>query len=163
MEQFEFHKPISQLFGALRSYFSECESFTCRSFRTTEQNPLFQKHYICGITLYHSTANHTHYLLQKWSLRIHFFCANHNSSELTLVLVVFQRSHLPVIPTRDSTKLPVIVCTCACARGQLPAKMTLPVVLCFRTTSRRLNLENLRNSNFLHESLLAGQIWNRNS
>ena len=49
MEQFEIQKPISQLFVALKSHFLECEPFSYRSFRTTEQNPLFQKNYFCDV------------------------------------------------------------------------------------------------------------------
>ena len=41
MEQFESQKLISQLFGALKSYFLQCEPFSYGSFRTTEQNPLY--------------------------------------------------------------------------------------------------------------------------
>ena len=49
MEQFELQKPISQLFGALKSHFLECEPFSCRSFGTTEQNPLFQTNNFCVV------------------------------------------------------------------------------------------------------------------
>ena len=49
MEQFELQKPISQLFGALKSHFLESEPFSYRSFRTTEQNPLFQKNNFCDV------------------------------------------------------------------------------------------------------------------
>ena len=49
MEQFELQKPISQLFGALKSHFLECEPFSYRSFRTTEPNPLFQKNTCCDV------------------------------------------------------------------------------------------------------------------
>ena len=50
-EQFEFQKPTSQLFGTLlKIRYFECEPFSYRSFRTTEQNPEFQRTDFCGIT-----------------------------------------------------------------------------------------------------------------
>ena len=51
-EQFELQKPISELFSALKSYFVECEPFSYWSFRTTEQNPLFQKTHFCDVITY---------------------------------------------------------------------------------------------------------------
>ena len=54
MEQFELQKLISQLFGALKSHFLECEPFPYRSFRITEQNPLFQKINFVTSSLDHS-------------------------------------------------------------------------------------------------------------
>ena len=47
----ELQKFISQLFSALKSHFLQWEPFSYRSFRTTEQNPLFQKNYFCDVII----------------------------------------------------------------------------------------------------------------